>query len=82
MVFLSYVHISSLVVDRMCLKLGTWLSPRNLGFVSWYRNNIKYILPSTSLLVWIHERNTIKLHVQMFLRMKTCMFETRRRHYN
>jgi len=30
----------------------------------------------------MHERNTTKLHVQGFLRMKTWMFETCRRHYN
>ena len=29
-----------------------------------------------------HERNTIQLHVQVFLRMNTWMFETCRRHYN
>jgi len=28
-----------------------------------------------------HERNTIKLHVQVFLWMKIWMFETCRRHY-
>jgi len=35
-----------------------------------------------NLLIWIHERNTIHLHVQVFLRMNTWMFETRGRHYN
>jgi hypothetical protein len=30
----------------------------------------------------IQERNTIKLYVQVFLRMNTWMFETCRRHYN
>ena len=34
---------------------------------------------SSSLLIWLHERNTIKLHVQVFLRMNTWMFETCRR---
>ena len=29
---------------------------------------------------WMHERNTIKLHVQVFLWMNTWMFETCRRH--
>ena len=33
-------------------------------------------------LYWMHERNTIKLHAQFFLRMNTWMFETCRRHYN
>jgi hypothetical protein len=33
------------------------------------------------LLVWMYERNIIKMHVQVFLRMNTWMFETRRRHY-
>ena len=31
--------------------------------------DIKHILPSTRLLIWMHEMNTIKLHVQVFLRM-------------
>jgi len=35
-----------------------------------------------NLLKWMHERNTIKLHVQFFLRMNTWMLETRRRHCN
>ena len=35
-----------------------------------------FILPSTRLLIWMHERNTIKLHVQAFLRMNTWMFDT------
>jgi len=43
---------------------------------------IKHILPSTKLLIWMHERNTINVHVQVFLRMNTWMFETCRRHYN
>jgi len=38
------------------------------------------ILPSTRVLIWMHERNTIKLHVQVFLKMNTWMFETCRRH--
>jgi len=38
--------------------------------------NIKHILPSTRLLIWMHERNTIKQHVQVFLRMNTWLFET------
>jgi len=43
--------------------------------------DIKHILLSTRLLIWIHERYTIKLHVQVFLRMNTWMFEICRRHY-
>jgi hypothetical protein len=39
-------------------------------------------LPSTRLLIWTHERNTIKLHVQFFLRVNIWMFETCRTHYN
>jgi hypothetical protein len=42
----------------------------------------KHILPSTRLLIRMHERNTIKVHVQVFLRMNTWMFETCRRQYN
>jgi len=35
-----------------------------------------------SFMDWIYERNTTKLHVQIFLRTNTLMFETRCRHYN
>jgi len=42
---------------------------------------IKHILPSTRLLIWLHERNSIKLHVRVLLRMNTWTFETQRRHY-
>jgi len=44
--------------------------------------DIKHILPSTRLLILTHERNIIKLHAQVFLKMNTWMFETCRRHYN
>jgi len=40
-----------------------------------------FILPSTRLLIWMHERNAIKLHIQVFLRMNTWMLDTCRRHY-
>jgi len=40
------------------------------------------ILPSTRLLIWMHEGNIIEVHVQVFLRMNTWMFETCRRQYN
>jgi len=33
------------------------------------------------LRIWWHERNTIKQHVQVFLKMNTWIFETCRRHY-
>jgi len=46
------------------------------------KKSIKHILPSSRLLIWLLERNNIKLHVQVFLRMKTWVFETCRRHYN
>jgi len=39
------------------------------------------VLPSTRLLIWMHERNTIKLHAQIFLRMNTWMLKTCQRHY-
>ena len=42
--------------------------------------SIKNILPATRLLIWMHGRNNIKLHVQVFLRMNTWIFETCRRH--
>jgi hypothetical protein len=31
-----------------------------------YTCSIKHILPATRLLIWMHERNTIKLHVSTF----------------
>jgi len=36
--------------------------------------SIKHILLSTRLLIWMHERNTIKLQVQVFLKMNNWMF--------
>ena len=43
---------------------------------------IKHILTSTSLLKRMHKKITLKLDVQVFLKMNTWMFETCRRHYN
>jgi len=37
---------------------------------------IRQILTSTRLLVRMHEKNTIKLYVQVFLRMNTWLFAT------
>ena len=51
-------------------------------FGRWQDVCIKHILPSTRLLEWLHERNTIKLHVHVFLRMNTWMVETFRRQHN
>ena len=59
-------------------QIKVWLSRDRFSWDSKLR--ILHILPSTRLLVWVHERNTIKLHVQDFLRMSTWMFETCRRH--
>jgi hypothetical protein len=42
----------------------------------------KHVPPATRLLIQMHQRNIIKLHVQVFLKMNTWMFETCRRHYN
>jgi len=42
---------------------------------------VKHILPSNILLIWMHEGNTVNLHVQVCLMMNTWMFETCRRHY-
>jgi len=41
-----------------------------------------HILALTRLLIPMHEKNTIKLNVQVFLRMNTWLFETCRRQYN
>jgi len=30
----------------------------------------------------MHESNTLRMHVQVFLKMNTWMFETCRKHYN
>ena len=46
----------------------------------WYC--IKHIATSTRLLIWMSEKNTIKLHVQIFQRLNTWLFETRQRQYN
>ena len=35
-----------------------------------------HVLPSPILLIRTHERNIIKLNVQVFLKMNTWMFET------
>jgi hypothetical protein len=55
-VFLSCIHISSLVDGRMCLI--------------------------HILLIWMHETNTTKQRVQVFLRTNTLMLETCRKHHN
>jgi len=52
-----------------------------ISFMLPYKST-KHILPSTRLLIWMHERNTNKMHVQFFLGMNNWMFETCRRHYN
>jgi len=33
--------------------------------------DMKHILPSTRLLIWMHKRNTLKIHVQVFMTMNT-----------
>jgi hypothetical protein len=38
-------------------------------------DTIKHILPAIDLLLWMHQRNTMKLHVQIFLRTNTWKFE-------
>ena len=44
--------------------------------------SVQDILPSTGLLIRMHERDTIKLRVLVFLRMNTWLFETCQKHYN
>jgi hypothetical protein len=39
------------------------------------------ILTLTRLHIWMHERNSIKLQVQVFLRVNTWIYKTRRRHF-
>ena len=68
-----FMHpITSLVDGRNCLKSGQWQDVLD----------IKHILPLTRLLIRMHERNAIKLHVQAFLMMSTGMFEIFRKNYN
>jgi len=43
--------------------------------------SIKHTLTLIRLLIWMHEKNTPILHVQVFLRLDTWFFETRRRQY-
>jgi hypothetical protein len=44
--------------------------------------SVHYILSSTRLLIRMHERCTIELHIQVFLEMNTWLFETCQKHYN
>lgn len=44
------------------------------------RNNKVHILTSTRCFIWIPERNSKNLHIQVCLGMNTSEFETRRRH--
>ena len=45
-------------------------------------NNRQCLMPPTRLFIWMHKRITIKLHVEVFLRMNNLMFEICRRHCN
>ena len=58
------------------------MSSIKIKFIFTTNKHTKHILPPTGLLLWIHERSTIKPHVQVFLRMNTWMFGTCRRHYD
>jgi hypothetical protein len=51
-------------------------------YMQFYGIAFKHILSATRLLIWMHERNIIKLHVQILLRMNTLMLEICRRYYN
>jgi len=72
-------YICSLVDGRMCFTLAVVTV-----YLDWYKmwrqlclpacfiipyRCILHILPSTRLLIWMYKRNTIKLYVQVFLRM-------------
>jgi hypothetical protein len=48
------------------------------------QNEFNYCLSETStrLFIWMHESNTIKLHVKFFLMMNTWLIETCRKHNN
>jgi len=79
-----WIEVSSLGVhskQNVIMCINCYVKFKMLKFVV-LNTNIKHILPLTRLLISMHDRNTIKLHVQVFLRMNTCMFKTCRRHYN
>jgi len=65
-------------VSSTCFEHPNVYSQEDL-YMQFYGISLMHILPSTRLLVWMHERSTIKLHIQVFLRMNTWMFETSRK---
>jgi len=77
-----YRILRIIVMKYIFSKYITFFEPCSVIHLSNKNQHTKHILPSTRLLIRMHERNTIKLHVQVFLRMNTWVFETCRRHYN
>ena len=61
-----YMHLYDISSIYPCKQSGRCL---------YQLSSMKHILPSGRLLTWMHERNTIKQHVLLFLRMNTWMFQ-------
>jgi len=72
MILGANVHLTSQISLVICWHL--WLLDKfsvacSMAGGTWV---LKHILPSTRLLIWMHERITVKLHLQVFLRMNIC----------
>ena len=50
--------------------------------MQFYGIGVSNIVTSPRLFIWMRERNAVRLHVQVFLRMNIRMFEPCRRHYS
>ena len=76
------IGIGLITVSSTCFEHPS-VHPQEDLYIQFYsRWQDVHILPSTKLLIWMHERNVIKLHVQDFPRMNTWIFGKCRRHYN
>ena len=73
-----FCHMQYIFISSHCLLLPAkpkiWLFNKNQQNSEFKMQNV-HTLPSTRLLIWMHERNTIKLHVKVSLKMNTWMFE-------
>jgi hypothetical protein len=72
-----FFHIEIVIIEQNI----TTNQNQFILLLMFYELNILYLDNSYSLLLQFqHERNTIKLDVQVFLRMKNWMFETCQKH--
>jgi hypothetical protein len=79
-----YYHVRVLVTNVSNIQvfiLRKSFTRHFMTLISCTRISNKHILPSTILLVWMHERNTIKLHTQVFLRINIWTFQICRKQY-